>query len=544
MAYDFAHGSGTKSDPYLIATEADFWGIFDVSSGGQENFVGKHFHQTADIEITQSIDPQTLICCVYDGENHTISGLKKGASYLGSSIWKNSIFSNCTNENPSDYIPALFKWTWQEDDGEGNLGPKSELHYIRLLNSPGIYIFAGEDTIATNLTVKNSGGFVGSTLEDCEISECYGENLSHTQEYYATGALCDVFNCKFENMVVVNVEYKGTKWSAGGMVGEVYYSNFKNCVVLGAMITAGTSAGGFAGAVYGGTFEDCYALGVKVTLEPYGPYDNKSGGFVGEAYTRRYFGDPKYIPFVFRRCIAHGDVTCDAPYGSGGFVGHTWPDVGAIFDQCGAEVSVDNLSKSSGGFVGEAWGPPEPVIVCKDCYAIGNSILSNPEEAESNGGFCGIAEDVLFEKCFSNGAVSGGVNVGGFCGEDAGYYSDGEEHWSIQCIDCYYDSETSGQSDTGKGTPKTTAEMKTQSTFFGWNFVNTWKLGAFAGGNRKSITNEDGEYSVPVKDGSIDVFLELDPSGGYPFLQFETKKRITKSGRTKCDWYVRGRMPE
>lgn len=41
----------------------------------------------------------------------------------------------------------------------------------------------------------------------------------------------------------------------------------------------------------------------------------------------------------------------------------------------------------------------------------------------------------------------------------------------------YYDSQTSGKSDTGKGTPKTTAEMRRQATFEGWDFVNTWKIG-------------------------------------------------------------------
>lgn len=138
--------------------------------------------------------------------------------------------------------------------------------------------------------------------------------------------------------------------------------------------------------------------------------------------------------------------------------------------------------------------------------------------------------------CFSAGSVITTAEVpdyvAGFCP-----YND------IPTYDSYFDHDNAPLYDP-EAIPKTTAEMKTQSTFSSWNFLSVWKLGAFAGGNRKSITGENGEYNLPVKDGSIDVFLELDPSGGYPFLQFETKKRITKSGRTKCDWYVRGRMPE
>lgn len=138
--------------------------------------------------------------------------------------------------------------------------------------------------------------------------------------------------------------------------------------------------------------------------------------------------------------------------------------------------------------------------------------------------------------CFSAGTVTATAGipdyVAGFCP-----YND------VLTEDCYYDHDNAPLDDD-YATPKTTAEMKTQSTFSGWDFLSAWKLGAFAGGNRKSITNEDGDYGIPVKDGAIDVFLELDPSDGYPFLQFETKKRVAKSGATRCDWYVRGRMPE
>lgn len=41
---------------------------------------------------------------------------------------------------------------------------------------------------------------------------------------------------------------------------------------------------------------------------------------------------------------------------------------------------------------------------------------------------------------------------------------------------CYYDRDTSGCTDTGRGTPKTTAEMKEEATFIGWDFINTWAI--------------------------------------------------------------------
>ena len=40
----------------------------------------------------------------------------------------------------------------------------------------------------------------------------------------------------------------------------------------------------------------------------------------------------------------------------------------------------------------------------------------------------------------------------------------------------FYDATTSGQSDTGKGTGKTTAEMKTEATFTNWDFDTIWDI--------------------------------------------------------------------
>jgi len=45
-----------------------------------------------------------------------------------------------------------------------------------------------------------------------------------------------------------------------------------------------------------------------------------------------------------------------------------------------------------------------------------------------------------------------------------------------QVSNSYYDSQTSGQNDTGKGEGKITAQMKLQSTFVNWDFNNIWAI--------------------------------------------------------------------
>jgi hypothetical protein len=42
--------------------------------------------------------------------------------------------------------------------------------------------------------------------------------------------------------------------------------------------------------------------------------------------------------------------------------------------------------------------------------------------------------------------------------------------------DCYYNSETTGQSDTGKGIPLTTEEMKNSVNFTNWDFDTVWGI--------------------------------------------------------------------
>ena len=48
--------------------------------------------------------------------------------------------------------------------------------------------------------------------------------------------------------------------------------------------------------------------------------------------------------------------------------------------------------------------------------------------------------------------------------------------YSTTITDSFYDKATSGQSDSGKGTGKTTAQMKTKATFTNWDFDTIWDI--------------------------------------------------------------------
>lgn len=83
------------------------------------------------------------------------------------------------------------------------------------------------------------------------------------------------------------------------------------------------------------------------------------------------------------------------------------------------------------------------------------------------GGLVGTNNGPMIHLSYSVGQVnSGAMERGGLIGTMLG----GPVLFS------YYDRETSGQNETGKGEAKATAEMKTQGTFTGWDFTNVWEL--------------------------------------------------------------------
>lgn len=81
------------------------------------------------------------------------------------------------------------------------------------------------------------------------------------------------------------------------------------------------------------------------------------------------------------------------------------------------------------------------------------------------GGLVGYADGTITSS-YSTGSVSGtGNDVGGLVGGNYG---------TIQ--NSYWDTETSGQPTSAGGTGKTTAQMKTKSTFIGWDFDGIWNI--------------------------------------------------------------------
>jgi len=114
----------------------------------------------------------------------------------------------------------------------------------------------------------------------------------------------------------------------------------------------------------------------------------------------------------------------------------------------------------------------------------------------TNGGLVGFNDYGTISNSYSTGSVRGLTRVGGLVGSSRGTISNS---YSIAMVEgtggnstiggllgnnyppdgiitnSYYNSETSGQNDN-RGFPRTTAQMKTQSTFTNWDFTSIWTI--------------------------------------------------------------------
>lgn len=228
----------------------------------------------------------------------------------------------------------------------------------------------------------------------------------------------------------------------GGLSG--YANLVDSCYAESDVIATGDSVGGMIGQLSLGytTAQNNRASG-KVSGRNY------VGGFAGVAY----------INGTFKQAMASGDV--DGNDYVGGFIGNI--ERGDI-EQSYATGNVSGKNYV-GGFSGNGGG--------RDCFARGN--VTGEDYV---GGYAGRLYNTA-TRCFSTGFVSGtGEHVSGF----APKYSQSQSAPK----NSYYDSETSGQSDSESGIPFLTNYMKNKWTYEDWDFETIW--------GRKDTINDGYPY--------------------------------------------------
>ncbi|MBX2975239.1 MAG: hypothetical protein KF721_03830, partial [Ignavibacteriaceae bacterium] len=225
-------------------------------------------------------------------------------------------------------------------------------------------------------------------------------------------------NAIVQNLGVTNVNITANYW-VGALIGY-NAKNITNCYSSGTVTGQGTygeKIGGLVGYQNGGSISNCYSTASVNGI-------NELGGLVGTNQASN-----------ISQSYSTGNVT-GTGNNLGGLVGN----------------------KTSSGTI-------------SNCYSRGN-VTRSSGSGTNIGGFVGNHDQNIISNCYSTGWVKYGSTIQtnkGFAGAlNTGTFSN-----------CFWDTETSGASTSGGFagiTGKTTNEMKTQSTFSGWDFTTIWGI--------------------------------------------------------------------
>jgi hypothetical protein len=238
---------------------------------------------------------------------------------------------------------------------------------------------------------------------------------------------------QIKNLGMENVDVNAVNvWSVGGLVGY-NRGTITTCYSTGS-VSGDRTVGGMVGwNDYFGTISGCYFTGNISGKDGVGGLMGRNDGLITNCYSTG--------------SASGGD------WGAGGLVGNNNGTITTCYSAC---TVLGN--QSVGGIAGSSvYGK------INACYSTGSVTGTG-----GVGGLVGsIAKSVIID-CYSTGSVSGNYYVGGLVGSEEGV-----------AVNSFWDVENSGQLASVSGTGKTTAEMKTRSTFTnaGWDFIEIWGIG-------------------------------------------------------------------
>ena len=239
---DFAGGTGTEADPYLVSNIDH---LSNVSF-----YLDAHFLQTSDIDAwTDDLswmpigDSNTAFTGVYDGDNHTITRLKTDNPYYD----YQGLFGVIQNAE----IRNLYL---TEADVHGN-------------NWTGSLVGLANDSSINNCgtssgSVSGEGGSVGGLvgrMNNSTITHCHS-NVEVSGLGFSVGGLVG----RIDNTQMLNCSSQGQTTGNGVLGGLVGYimdlSELTACFSSGIVAATGDYAGGITGSCVNASIQSCYSL--------------------------------------------------------------------------------------------------------------------------------------------------------------------------------------------------------------------------------------------------------------------------------------------
>ena len=521
----YAEGSGTQANPYLIATAEQlntigmFWCDWDKHfklvnninlaeyTGTQFNIIGRY--------VSGNHPANVAFTGVFDGNGHSISNFTYGSvwtDYVGLfgyidaaeaeikhlTLINAHIDAGGEGSTVGAVVGCLTNGTVTGCCIEG--GTVSGRAGIGGLvgRNPNGTISNCHATASVLGTLQNHGGLVG--YNGGTISNCYATTPVLGVGWY-TGGLVGGNGGTISNCYATGIVdgYDGT----GGLVGR-NTGTISHCHATGNVSGDDDSTGGLSGVnCPSGTISGCYATGdVECNRLTGGLVGNNGGSIIACYSTGNVEGDDSIGGLIgdnhegsitdsyatgsvtgfsgtgglvgfngwygtISRCYAAGSVM-GYHHDTGGLVGY---NLEGTVSKCYATGSVSG-ALSVGGLVGgnvagEAGG------TISDSYATGEVL-----GGDTAGGLIGGNHEGSITDCYATGSVIAGggeippEHVGGLVGyDDVGSYT--------SCFwNCNVNPDVNG---IGNATDpnvigESTANMQTESTFTGWDFVNTWDI--------------------------------------------------------------------
>ena len=287
-------------------------------------------------------------------------------------------------------------------------------------------------------TIKNINVVGCDVTGYCYIGTLAGSNAGLVDNTFATG----------------NVN--GTGNDIGGLVGK-NTGTINGSRSAGNLTGIGDYNGGLVGSNGGGVNNSSASVNINGYVSYAGGLSGGNSGTINGSSASGNVNGTKYIGGLVGRCdgtinasSASGNVTGTSDY-VGGLVGYVYFGTVSLSFATG---NVNGTTHYFGGLVGYLRG------LANRTYATGKV-----RGTTDVGGLVGY-NDGTVNQSYSTGNVTGtGSYIGGLVGHNYG-----------NVYNSFWDNESSGRNTSQLGTGKTTAEMKTRSTFAGagWNFTDTW----------------------------------------------------------------------
>lgn len=401
----FAGGSGTANDPYLVADA--------IQLSSVRYYPTCHFLQIADIDLNvypynQGIGWQSMTFSgVYNGGNYQIANMminRTGSTYhnglfAGAQELKNI---NLTNFNITGgariggLVAGLSSGTVTNCSVSGTITGDTNFNGVV---GGLIGIVSGSATISncqTNVNIVNSsttGGLVGDFLSETAESSLLNCSVSGSITGNPAAGLCVSLGCGQITQCSTTCQVYSHS-NAGGLLVSVDNSVVSNCHATGSVSCLGAEgmAGGLIAFASDSQITGCFASGNVQGSEASSAY---SGGLLaacGASGTGLH-------SMTINRCYAKGNV---AGYTVGGLIGNISPSYGSVtVSNCYARGNVEGES-NTGGFVGEVltFGQPNEMAYLQNCYCTGDATSAMPW---GSGGFGGwYYGEATITSCFWN----------------------------------------------------------------------------------------------------------------------------------------------